>query len=139
MKRFYPPFTCRRRCSNIVASGAATCEIPGARAERPPCTTLSSSIRASSESLLADGVVVAISTDVTCRQGEIVSFVHHYQFSTGEDPRSASTLRFRDERQLTASLVEAGFTLERIDGGWREPTRPYGTTENGSMTSRLAD
>jgi hypothetical protein len=33
--------------------------------------------------------------------------------------RSDTTLRFRDEATLRRSVVDAGFTIDRVQGGWR--------------------
>lgn len=61
--------------------------------------------------------------EVTQVSGELVTFVHHYVFSDSEDDLlSRSTLRFRPETTLRASLKAAGFDIEAIYGGWqREP------------------
>jgi len=72
---------------------------------------------------LPDGRVVAAWTDVTAVQdGGAVSFAHHYTFPNGEELLSTATLRFRTEDQVRSSLQDAGFSIERMYGGWqREP------------------
>jgi hypothetical protein len=62
------------------------------------------------------------------REG-IVSYAIHYVFAaTREELVAPSRLRFRSEEELTKSLADAGFTLERVYGDWdrrpAEPTRP---------------
>ena len=63
--------------------------------------------------------IVAIWTEVTAIRDDRVSFSHHYRFSAGDELRSDSTLRFRSESQLRQSVLEAGFAIERVHGGWR--------------------
>ena len=59
-------------------------------------------------------------------RGEIVSCSGHYAFAaTGEELVSPVSLRFRTEAELTRSLAEAGFALERVYGDWdRRPSGP---------------
>lgn len=56
----------------------------------------------------------------------IVSYTIHYAFvATGEELVSPISLRFRTEAELTESLRDAGFTVERVYGDWdRRPTGP---------------
>jgi SAM-dependent methyltransferase len=56
----------------------------------------------------------------------IVSCTNHYAFaSTGEELVSPNRLRFRSEDELTQSLADAGFTVERVYGDWdRRPASP---------------
>jgi SAM-dependent methyltransferase len=57
----------------------------------------------------------------------IVSYTIHYRFvATGEELVSPIKLRFRTEAELTESLDEAGFTVERMYGAWDR--RPTGAT-----------
>jgi hypothetical protein len=66
---------------------------------------------------LPDGREVAVWTEVTAVEGSDVSFTHHYTFPD-EEIVSTATLRFRTEDELRDSLQAAGFTVERIYGGW---------------------
>ena len=68
---------------------------------------------------IRDGTTVLIWTEVTGLKDKIVSFSHHYHFAGGETLRSDSSLCFRSEQQLRESVTDAGFSLERIHGGWR--------------------
>ena len=56
----------------------------------------------------------------------IVSYTIHYAFAaTGEELVSPIELRFRTEAELTQSLRDAGFTVERVYGDWdRRPAGP---------------
>jgi SAM-dependent methyltransferase len=66
------------------------------------------------------GTTVLTWTEVTDVSNDEVSFSHHYQwFPGGERLRSDSTLRFWSEQRLRQSVTDAGFTIERVDGGWR--------------------
>lgn len=50
---------------------------------------------------------------------------HHVFAATGEDVVVDSTLRFRGEAELRASLEHAGFHVEHVYGGWTgEPLTP---------------
>jgi SAM-dependent methyltransferase len=69
--------------------------------------------------LIGDGTTVAIWTEVTALTDDTVSFSHHYRFPHGEELRSDSSLRFWSEPRLRQSVVEAGFAIERVHGGWR--------------------
>ncbi|MGQ5261745.1 class I SAM-dependent methyltransferase [Micromonospora sp. ZYX-F-536] len=71
---------------------------------------------------LPDGGEVRAWTEVTGVRGGAVSFTHHYHFADGEELLSSATLRFRTEAELRDSLGAAGFTVDRVHGGWhREP------------------
>ena len=71
---------------------------------------------------LTDGSVVAAWTEVTDVQGGAVSFTIHYTLPNGDELPSTATLRFRTEEEVHASLQDAGFSVERMYGGWhREP------------------
>ena len=56
----------------------------------------------------------------------VVSCTNHYAFaSTGEEFVSPNRLRFRSKNELTQSLADAGFTVERVYGDWdRRPASP---------------
>ena len=69
--------------------------------------------------VLRDGTTVAIWTEVTQHTGDIVRFSHHYRFPHGDTRRSDSSLRFWSEARIRQSVVDAGFTIERVHGGWR--------------------
>lgn len=68
---------------------------------------------------LGSTVTVKIWTEVTNVCDDTVSFTHHYRFSSGEELRSDSTLRFRSEERLRESLTAVGFKIENIYGGWK--------------------
>jgi ubiquinone/menaquinone biosynthesis C-methylase UbiE len=72
---------------------------------------------------LPDGRDVEAWTEVTDVADPVsVSFVIHYAFPDGEELLSSATLRFRTEEELRGSLGAAGFSVQRIYGGWkREP------------------
>jgi SAM-dependent methyltransferase len=59
-------------------------------------------------------------------RGGIVSYANHYAFAaTGEELVSPMKLRFRTRDELTQSLADTGFTLERMYGDWdRRPAGP---------------
>jgi SAM-dependent methyltransferase len=69
--------------------------------------------------VLDDGTGVAVWTEVTSVDDDLVSYSHHYAFPDGERRRSDSRLRFWNEARLRRSVTEAGFTVERVHGGWR--------------------
>ncbi len=56
----------------------------------------------------------------------IVSYANHYAFAaTGDVMVSTMRLRFRTVEELTRSLADAGFAVERIYGDWdRRPAGP---------------
>ena len=57
----------------------------------------------------------------------IVSYANHYAFAaTGEELVSTMQLRFRTVDELTRSLADAGFAVERMYGDWDR--RPAGAT-----------
>ena len=66
-----------------------------------------------------DGATVSIWTDVTSRSGDIVRYSHHYRFANGDELRSDSSLRFWHEDRIRRSLIEAGFIVALVHGGWR--------------------
>ncbi|MFB9391330.1 class I SAM-dependent methyltransferase [Streptomyces coeruleoprunus] len=67
---------------------------------------------------LPGGGTVTAWTEVTAVHDGTVAFTHHYALPDGTRLTSTATLRFRTERELRASLGAAGFTVERIHGGW---------------------
>ncbi|MFF3864764.1 class I SAM-dependent DNA methyltransferase [Micromonospora sp. NPDC001898] len=67
---------------------------------------------------LPGGRTVRAWTEVTGVRDRTVSFTHHYVFPGGEERLSSATLRFRSEAELRGSLRDAGFTVERVHGGW---------------------
>lgn len=73
--------------------------------------------------MLSDECDLATWTEVVEVAGPLVTFVHHSLFSdVPEEVLSLSTLRFRSEQELRASLSAAGFDVLHIYGGWqREP------------------
>ena len=56
----------------------------------------------------------------------IVSYANHYVFArSGEEIVTRNQLRFRSVEELTRSLAEAGFAVERVYGDWdRRPAGP---------------
>jgi SAM-dependent methyltransferase len=61
-------------------------------------------------------------SDMTSDGDGAVSGELHYVFSDGDVRTSTATLRFRSESSLRALLGAAGFTVDRIYGGWnRDP------------------
>jgi ubiquinone/menaquinone biosynthesis C-methylase UbiE len=69
--------------------------------------------------VLPDGRTVELWVEVVDLTGDNVTFVWHYQFSdSSEELLSRSTLRFRSQHELEASLKAAGFEVEQIYGGW---------------------
>jgi len=58
----------------------------------------------------------------------IVSYANHYRFDVGgEELVSRAALRFRALAEITQSLADAGFTVERVSGDW--DGRPAGAHE----------
>jgi SAM-dependent methyltransferase len=66
------------------------------------------------EATLVDGRVVAITTEVTGVEDDVVAFTHTYRFPDGEELTSEAALRFRSADELTATLATAGFAVDRI-------------------------
>lgn len=74
------------------------------------------------QTTLPDGVVVECWTEVTDLRDSVVTFVHYYHFSDGQELTSVATLRFRTEDEIRSALADAEFAVDRIYGGWnREP------------------
>lgn len=72
--------------------------------------------------VLPDGRAVRVWTDVNIVTGGVISYVLHYAFPEGEELLSWGDLRFRSEQELLSSLLDSGFTVDQIYGGWnREP------------------
>ena len=65
-------------------------------------------------------------SDVRDVRNGVVTYVNHYVFAaTGEALVSEGRLRFRSQAELTQSLADAGFAVERIFGDWdRRPAGP---------------
>ena len=65
-------------------------------------------------------------SDVRDVRNGIVTYENHYVFAaTGEALVSEGRLRFRSQAELTQSLADAGFAVERIFGDWdRRPAGP---------------
>jgi SAM-dependent methyltransferase len=58
-------------------------------------------------------------SDVRAVHDGVVDYANHYRMlATGDELVSEASLRFRTRDELTASLHDAGFTVERIDGDW---------------------
>ncbi len=72
---------------------------------------------------LQGGRTVRAWTEVVRASGNLITFIHHYDFHDGTpELTSESTLRFRSLDELTTSLTGAGFTIKEIYGGFdREP------------------
>ncbi|MEU4481527.1 class I SAM-dependent methyltransferase [Micromonospora sp. NPDC023966] len=67
---------------------------------------------------LPDGAVVDAWTELTAVRDGLVSFLHHYLLPDGTEVHTPGTLRFRTEADLRAALAAAGFTVDRVLGGW---------------------
>lgn len=84
---------------------------------------------------LADGTAVDIETEVTDLGGDpdapTVALVHRYAFADGARAESRSSLRFRTESELRATLVAAGLTVDQVFGGWRR--EPVGESPDGEL------
>ena len=66
-------------------------------------------------------------SEVHDMRDSIVSYTIHYVFvSSGEELISPCKLRFRTEHELTESLTDGGFAVERVHGDWDR--RPAGST-----------
>ena len=62
---------------------------------------------------------VDIWSEVDDVSGGIVSYANHYAFAaTGDELVSPMRLRFRTLDELTRSLADAGFAVERVYGDW---------------------
>ncbi|SBT47321.1 class I SAM-dependent methyltransferase [Micromonospora auratinigra] len=70
-------------------------------------------------------------TELTGVREAVVAFRHHYVLPDGAELTSPGALRFRTEAELRAALADAGFTVERICGGWAG--EPVGTGGDGEL------
>jgi SAM-dependent methyltransferase len=71
---------------------------------------------------LPDGSTVTAWIEVTGVRGFDVDSTIVYEFDDGVTLESSTTLRFRPEAELRATLGDAGFSIDHIYGGWnREP------------------
>jgi ubiquinone/menaquinone biosynthesis C-methylase UbiE len=71
---------------------------------------------------LPDGREVTAITRVHAVTAGVVDFSISYAFTGSARLVSTASLRFRTEEELRSSLRAAGFTIERLYGGWsREP------------------
>lgn len=76
-----------------------------------------------------DGTVSTSWVEVTSVEGGLVTFDGHTVLEDGVDRVSTSTLRFRSQDEVTASLERAGFGSVVVHGGWDgQPVGP-GTAE----------
>jgi hypothetical protein len=69
------------------------------------------------------GAAVRMSHEVNVVEGEVVSFTTTYTSPGWDEPKlSRSTLRFLDQKSLSAFLSDAGFLVEVQYGDWdRKP------------------
>ena len=82
------------------------------------------------EVALPSGETLLTWTEVTDLEGENITFLSHYVFSSSpEELLSRSTLRFRPEQTIRSTLAEAGFDIENIYGGWRRDPVEQGDGE----------
>ncbi|MGK5440609.1 class I SAM-dependent methyltransferase [Micromonospora sp. URMC 105] len=79
---------------------------------------------------LPDGTDVLTWTRVSAAHAGVVHFTRHFRFPDGER-RGDAVLRFRTEQELRGSLAEAGFRMQRIDGGWQG--EPVGAGDDGEF------
>ena len=79
---------------------------------------------------------MSIWTEVTDISGDTVSFAHHYRFPNGDELRSDCSLRFWNEARLRQSIVDAGFAVERVHGGWGGEPVGHGDGELIFVTCR---
>ncbi|MGY2080567.1 class I SAM-dependent methyltransferase [Modestobacter sp. SYSU DS0657] len=68
---------------------------------------------------LPDGTVVESWTECTMHPGGLVGLVERRRLPDGTMQTETSVLAFRTEGELRADLTRAGFTVERVSGGWR--------------------
>jgi SAM-dependent methyltransferase len=99
---------------------------------------------------VADGVEVMIWTEVTAVDSGVVTFVHHYTFSDGDERRSEATLRFRSEERgalhVGGRRLHRGAHLRRLAPradrrpGRRTPGhRPVTAAVGGGQSAGVAD
>jgi SAM-dependent methyltransferase len=59
------------------------------------------------------------------RDDRVASEIHYRFAASGEELVSTNELRFRSQAELTRSLADAGFAVERVFGDWdRRPVEP---------------
>ena len=80
---------------------------------------------------LPDGITVDTWIELIQVRDNLVTFRHHCVFPHGEELRSLGTLRFRTEAELRAALTDAGFTVQRVHGGWAG--EPVGASDDGEL------
>lgn len=79
---------------------------------------------------LPDGSQLAIWTQVEHVSGRNVSFRERcLDMGSGEETTSESTLCYRSEQELRASLESSGFTVDHVFGGWRNEPVGQGNGE----------
>jgi SAM-dependent methyltransferase len=81
--------------------------------------------------VLPDGVTVDAWDEVTAVDGLIVTVLHHYVFTDGERLTGSSTVRFRTEAELRATVEDAAFDVDRVYGGWAR--EPVGLSSDGEL------
>ena len=105
-----------------VLADLARAVVPGGRLafdSRPPDPAIWARwnpVDSARQATLADGRVVVISTEVTGVEVDaVVAFTITYRFPDGEVLTSAAVLRFRSAEELTTTLGDAGFDVDRIE------------------------
>lgn len=83
-----------------------------------------------------DGRLVTITSSILEVAEPLVTFRHSYRFTDGSELTSTSTLRWRSEDELRASLTEAGFRVDAVYGGWQRQSVGAGTGELLVVASR---
>jgi SAM-dependent methyltransferase len=85
--------------------------------------------RADSHRLVAlpDGEEVQAWTEVTAVVDDVVTFSWHNVFPDGSRLEGVSSLRFRSEALVRATLEDAGYRIDHVFGGWRG--EPVGSGE----------
>jgi SAM-dependent methyltransferase len=68
---------------------------------------------------LPDGGVVQGWTEVITVDDNVVTFSWHNVFPDGSRLQGVSSLRFRSEQLVRATLEDAGFRIDHVFGGWR--------------------
>jgi SAM-dependent methyltransferase len=78
---------------------------------------------------LPDGGVVHGWTEVTAVVDDVAAFSWHNVFPDGSRLHGVSSLRFRSEQLVRATLEDAGFRIDHVFGGWREEPAGSGAGE----------
>jgi SAM-dependent methyltransferase len=78
---------------------------------------------------LPDGSLVEGWIEVTAVVDDVVTFSWHNVFPDGSRLDGLSSLRFRSERLLRATLEHAGFHIHHVFGGWRGEAMGSGAGE----------